>query len=315
MTSNTADYAGIIRRLARPTLAQTERFARYVSGAHSWYKHLPVSPKVPFVFYLDPGAGMNLVRTSTGETALVAITDESNRFHYTWQKTEDYRRRFGFWNYHANYGTSFFFSGEGGMVSTAGAGLKVFSQSGDWADLPSDLAENGTALVSALVHPAPNFAIWARDPGRFGLLESANTEDAVWSVLRQEQRNQPALPELVKALPAHLLESSKEQAGELSEWTGLWPTEKGWDWPGDSWLEQLRKAGLEEKTISWVVKSVEVEKARTLWTSMERKKTHPGAKAQIEARVRLLCAVTEERGRQLAAMTEAMGRFLEAVYR
>jgi len=125
MTPDIGDYLRVIRQLPRPTLAQTERFARFVSGAHSWYKHLPLPPKVPFVFYFDPGAGMSLVRTSTGETALLEITDASTRFHYTWQKTENYRRRLGYWNYHAAYGTSFLFAGEGGVVSTAGAGLNA----------------------------------------------------------------------------------------------------------------------------------------------------------------------------------------------
>src|SRR4051794_19350108 len=90
MNTGTKDYAEVIRQLPRPTLAQTERFARFVSGAHSWYKHLPLHPKVPFIFYLDPGAGMNRVQTRTGELALV---DGSTRFHYTWHKTVDYRRR------------------------------------------------------------------------------------------------------------------------------------------------------------------------------------------------------------------------------
>src|SRR5437763_8828458 len=109
MNLGTKDYLGIVQDLRCPTLAQTERFARFVSSAHSWYKHLPIHPKMPFVFYLDPGAGMNRVRTRTGETALVEITDESTRFHYTWQKSVDYRRRFGYWNYHAAHGTSFLY--------------------------------------------------------------------------------------------------------------------------------------------------------------------------------------------------------------
>ena len=74
MNAGTKDYVGVIRQLPRPTVAQTERFARYVSSAHSWYKHLPIHPKVPFVFYLDPGAGMSRVHTRTGETALERFT-------------------------------------------------------------------------------------------------------------------------------------------------------------------------------------------------------------------------------------------------
>ena len=178
MTVGTSDYVGVARQLPRPTLAQTERFARFVSCAHSWYKHLPIQPQVPFVFYLDPGAGMNRVHTRAGETALVEITDESTRFHYTWQKTQDYRRRFGHWNYHAGYGTSFLFAGEGGVVSTAGAGLVVLTDSGEWAGVPPGLAASSTALVSALVHPSPNFHIWGAAPTRFGLTDAPDPQDA-----------------------------------------------------------------------------------------------------------------------------------------
>src|SRR5438874_5760750 len=113
MNAGTKDYVGVIRQLPRPTVAQTERFARYVSSAHSWYKHLPVRPKVPFVFYLDPGAGMNLVQTGTVVMALVEINDERSPFLYTLQKTVDYCRRFGYWNYHAAHGMSPLYPGEG----------------------------------------------------------------------------------------------------------------------------------------------------------------------------------------------------------
>jgi hypothetical protein len=161
MAGNPNDYVAVIRQLPRPTMAQTERFARYVSGAHSWYKHLPIRPKVPFVFFLDPGAGMNHVRTRTGELALVEVTDASKQFHYTWQKTVDYRRRFGYWNYHASYGMAFMYAGEGGVVSTAGAGLKILTDTGDWVTVPPELADKGTALVNAIVHPTVNVHMWA----------------------------------------------------------------------------------------------------------------------------------------------------------
>src|SRR3974377_2000033 len=95
MNVGTQDYVAVIAQLPKPSVAQTERFARFVPRAHSGSKPLPVHPKVPFVFYLDPGAGMNLVQTRTGESALVEIADESTRFSYTWQKTKTYRPPFG----------------------------------------------------------------------------------------------------------------------------------------------------------------------------------------------------------------------------
>jgi hypothetical protein len=148
-------YLRLIRTLPRPTWEQTVRFAWFVAGAHSWYKHLPVDKEVPFLFFLDPHAGKNLVMTRTGERAMVEITDESTRFHYTWQTTETYRRRFGHWNYTASYGTSFYFAGEGGMVSTQGSGAQVLAEDGEWLSIPQSVCERGTARINAFVHPHP----------------------------------------------------------------------------------------------------------------------------------------------------------------
>jgi hypothetical protein len=327
MTPDADAYVRLARRLPRPTLAQTERFARFVSGAHSWYKHLPLAPKVPFAFYLDAGAGLSLVRTRTGETALVEITDQSPRFHYTWQKTEDYRRRFGHWNYHAAYGTSFRFAGEGGVVSTAGAGPKVLAESGDWVGVPADLAGRGTALVSALVHPCPNFLIWASDPQRFGLSEVPGSGDAGFPagahpvlrrlarLIEQERRRHPGLSEMVNSVPPHLLQAGGHPVAGRSGATWLWPTEADWDWPTEGWLEQLRAGGVGERLVSFAVKYVEAGQVRRLTERAYRDRKEEPPEWPTGVMLRLVGALAEERGWQLAAMAEAMGRFAEAVYR
>jgi hypothetical protein len=326
MNAGTQDYLGVVRQLPRPTVAQTERFARYVSSAHSWYKHLPVDPKVPFVFYLDPGAGMSLVQTQGGETALVEITDESTRFHYTWQKTEDYRRRFGHWNYHADYGTSFMFAGEGGMVSTADPGLNVLTESGDWVRVPPDLATKGTALLSAFVHPCPNLHIWANNLARFGLSGMPDADDTrflppgnpvlgrLWSVLQQNKRAGPDLTVVGKAIPAQALELLKRSVAKRPAALWFWPTERGWDWPGEPLLEQLQALGVGASVLSAVVKCTEVEWMRTPAASMNQASTHESPEWPAEAMLALTGEILEERGRQLAAMTDAMGRFIEAVF-
>ena len=142
----------MVRALPRPSLEQTYRFAWFVAEAHSWYKHLPADRTVPFAFYLDPYAGTNLIVTPTGEVAVVEITDESTRFHYTWQTTTDYRRRFGHWNYLARYGTSFIFASDGGTVNSAGSGAVVLDEDGDWIEVPRPCLEAGKAEVNAFVH-------------------------------------------------------------------------------------------------------------------------------------------------------------------
>lgn len=313
MDDNPNDYVAVIRRLPRPTVAQTERFARYVSDAHSWYKHLPIRPKVPFVFYLDPGAGMNHVRTHTGELALVEITDESTRFHYTWQKTEDYRRRFGCWNYHASYGTAFMFAGEGGMVSTASAGLKILTDTGDWALVPPDLADKGAALVNAFVHPLPNIRMWAGDPARFGLPEIPDADEdelppavdaalrCLWNIVCQDCCG----PRLGERIPSKAREAIQHLVDDVAYWG------EDWDWPDESWLDKLRAPGLEPGTISTVVKYAEVERGRS---RMARSKRGGSREWPTEVVRPLSELLLEERGRQLLAMTDAMNRFAEGVY-
>lgn len=174
---NKNNYLEIIRQLPRPTTEQTEHFAAYVSNAHSWYKHLPIRPKVQFVLYLDPGAGMQRLRDSAGKVRLTAITDKSSEFHYTWQKTDDYRRRYGYWNYHSTRSApSFVYASDGGLVSTAGQGLRIMTATGEVVAVPSDLVQKGTALVNAFMCPDHNFGIWCYEPENFGLVELPETE-------------------------------------------------------------------------------------------------------------------------------------------
>jgi hypothetical protein len=327
MNVSKQDYIQVIRQLPRPTIGQTERFARYVSGAHSWYKHLPIHPKVPFIFYLDPGAGMNHVQTRGGETALVEITDESTRFHYTWQKTEDYRRRFGYWKYHAAYGTTFMFAGEGGVVNTAGAGLKILTESGDWVDVPSALVESGTARVSALVHSHPNFQIWALDVDRFGLTEIAEPDDSVmpsnahqvlrrlWSLLQQERRCHPNVSEMCRAIPQQVLASCEKLAAVEQLAAQRAPgMGKGWDWPSDRFLEQLQAAGMEPGEISLVVKYINVKQTRRLTAKMYESWKNASPEWPKEAMLRVAQEIVEEQGQQLAGVTDTMNRFVRAVF-
>jgi len=77
----------------RPTSAQIAHFAGYVSIAHSWYKHLPLSqPGVKFSIYCDPGAGRD-VRPNMFRNRLT-IRESKNNWHHSWMPTEEYRARF-----------------------------------------------------------------------------------------------------------------------------------------------------------------------------------------------------------------------------
>lgn len=79
------------RPLPIPTAEQTESFAEYVVGAHSWYKHLPCTPPgAPFVVFLDPNAGRDLGAAG---------------FHYSWMPRAEYLAKFGHWHYVTDRGT------------------------------------------------------------------------------------------------------------------------------------------------------------------------------------------------------------------
>jgi len=146
-----SSYIELARELPVPTTEQTRQFAEYVTSAHSWYKHLPLLETCPFAFYLDPNAGRAMIDTPEGEVTFVDHVDTSTRFHYTWQLTADYRRRFGFWNYDAPYGRSFRYHSNAGAINTAGPGLRILSAGGEWLSVPEALVLAGTAHVSSLM--------------------------------------------------------------------------------------------------------------------------------------------------------------------
>lgn len=146
-------YFEAARALPVPGAEQTRAFAEFVTGAHSWYKHLPILPLSPFVFYLDPNAGRSMVHVSDDQVQFVDNVEGQRRLHYTWQTTDSYRRRFGHWNYDAPCGTSLMYASDMGVVDTAGSGLNVADvDSTCWLEIPQPLTEAGTALVSSLMY-------------------------------------------------------------------------------------------------------------------------------------------------------------------
>ena len=88
-------------------------------------------PPVSFDFYLDPNAGRSTIISEDGEIRFEDIVDEGTRFHYTWQLTETYRERLGYWNYVAPYGTHFLIPRGQDVIDTR--------QSGDTTERPAIL--------------------------------------------------------------------------------------------------------------------------------------------------------------------------------
>ncbi len=145
-------YLKIIRTSLPPTAQQTALFVSYIAGAHSWYKHLPIDRKVPFYVFLDPHAGEYQVQDSKGRTVLRPLTDPKEHIHYTAQKTTDYRRRFGFWNYDAQYGTRLLYRVGEEVVDTRTPGPRIMGKDGSWLPISEEILQLGRAEVDASIH-------------------------------------------------------------------------------------------------------------------------------------------------------------------
>ena len=154
------DYLDVVKKLPTPTEEQIENFTQYVSTAHSWYKHLPIKfPGVPFIFYLDPGAGQNIVSDMKTQTLqLEKITKKTPKYHYNMRTTQFYLKEFGHWNYYAPYGSMVgVLSAE--RFTTNRTQLEVVSPQGQWINVPAELTKKGTAMVNSLLHPRHDFFI------------------------------------------------------------------------------------------------------------------------------------------------------------
>ncbi len=134
-------YRQVIASLPIPTAEQTESFAAYVVGAHSWYKHLPHDPPgALFVVFLDPNAGRNLVHTADGGAAYRDRVDERERFHYTWMPTAEYLTKFGHWHYYDH--------AQGDRLGFA----RVTATDGASIDVSPEVVAAGTVYLTAYVH-------------------------------------------------------------------------------------------------------------------------------------------------------------------
>lgn len=149
------DYREIIAVLPIPTAEQTENFADYVVGAHSWYKHLPCTPPgAQFVFFLDPNAGRELVQTDMGRFEYRDRVDGQTRFHYTWMLTTEYHVRFGHWQYATDQGTKFVVKPPGSEDTRVfGSGFaEITGMDGASIPVSPEVVAAGTMLMTAHVH-------------------------------------------------------------------------------------------------------------------------------------------------------------------
>ncbi len=297
-----ASYISSVAALPKPRCEQTFHFAWFVAHAHSWYKHLPQWRKVPFVFFLDPNAGKSLVYTATGEEALIEITPASRPFHYTWQTTNDYCRRFGHWNYFAPYGNTFQYQDEGGIVNTARTGAMILNDEGDWVAVPEDYGAQGIAQVSALVHSEFQIGFPDRaDPAEYA---GPNAAERLAELSTVFSREAPAVG------PPELSTLSDRVIAMVENWFKTIPPEDALTSnPFTDRFDEMREPELQLLGYS----NAEVESAFALlqWKLIARHRRLTKANAETNSNA---CLALEQH-RQMIEMYRAMVRFLAVTNR
>lgn len=146
-------YRSVTRSLPRPTVAQMTDFAEFISGAHSWYKHLPLLPPGrPIQLYIDSAAGMQLTTTPDGRVK--AETRESDGFHYSWMTTAQYRAQFGYLAFSRDFGTAVALQSTDGMRAVGSDDEPgIFDPLSRAAfALPEEVLLGGRALISGVIH-------------------------------------------------------------------------------------------------------------------------------------------------------------------
>jgi hypothetical protein len=141
-------YLEKMLQLPLPSTEQNERFAEYVTEAHSWYKHLPFFPPgAGFVFYLDHHAGTKVERGPAGYVVR-ELHDQRDCWHYSEMITAEYRERFGYWSYWVD-----------DNPRTAGdraEGPLIFNAETDECELlPPEIKARWTCRLTAFLRPAP----------------------------------------------------------------------------------------------------------------------------------------------------------------
>ncbi len=150
-TLTLAEYVAIASKLPPPTDRQKENFVRFVSQAHSWYKHLPLClPGVKFRFFIDPSAGCERSVTFGGKVKFTPRVEQG--FHYSWIPTAEYRQRFGYLAYSCGAGTKAhevkwnLFTQPGDEVAA------VPTDDGRLYALPPEVLRAGSARLTAVIH-------------------------------------------------------------------------------------------------------------------------------------------------------------------
>ena len=159
---NLVEYQTLLRGQTLPSSHQIRDFVDYVSGKHSWYKHLPLTPPgVRFCFFLDPSAGMQRCTDAQGRVSMRDITEDDTQFHYASMPTARYRERFACLGVRDTGGPSIeLLSAEGVQHHDVPPGIWTGTE---FSSIPSEVQFLGSVAVTAMIHSQSSASwVWER---------------------------------------------------------------------------------------------------------------------------------------------------------
>jgi hypothetical protein len=154
------EYRELLAGVPTPSREQMEGFARFVSTAHSWYKHLPLLPPgIPMTFFLDPGAGTQRIVDRRGR--MQQVDRLKSGFHYSWLPTAEYRDRFGHPAFARTAGTVVTLIGADGSELVPPDNQPALFEPGraELVSLPNEVLEAGVAYVSGVIHTRASYPV------------------------------------------------------------------------------------------------------------------------------------------------------------
>ncbi|HEY8154190.1 MAG TPA: hypothetical protein VII72_08700 [Myxococcota bacterium] len=158
----------------------------------------------PFLFFLDPAAGLDRVLRSDGSWA--TVRREEQGFHHSALPTQTHHDRFGHLAFASGHATRAGSLENGSARIETGFDATVIDEGGALARLPEDV-EAGAVRLTALIHPGANQPVeW----------EEFATEQSVQGIWPAESGGEAAFRRIQARCRETLADPSKVVSGDVS---------------------------------------------------------------------------------------------------